>query len=83
MIRSDGFRVGSRTMLDGHLHFRRYRHRQGLPMHNKFILIDPRGREVIFGSMNLSNNSLHANHEILVVSASTFSMMPFKSGGSR
>jgi phosphatidylserine/phosphatidylglycerophosphate/cardiolipin synthase-like enzyme len=42
-------------------------------MHNKFILIDtPGGREVIFGSMNLSNNSLYANHELLVVSASHF-----------
>jgi len=60
-------------LLDGQLLFRRYHHCQGLPMHNKFILIDaPGGREVIFGSMNLSNNSLHANHELLVVSASTF-----------
>ncbi|MRR05725.1 MAG: hypothetical protein EG828_02080 [Deltaproteobacteria bacterium] len=60
-------------LLDGHLIFRRYRHSQGLPMHNKFILIDsPQSREVIFGSMNLSNNSLYANHELLVVSSSTF-----------
>jgi phosphatidylserine/phosphatidylglycerophosphate/cardiolipin synthase-like enzyme len=59
-------------LLCGHLIFRRYRHPLGLPMHNKFILIDNQGsREVIFGSMNLSNNSLHANHEILVVSASS------------
>lgn len=57
------------TLLDGHLLFRRYRHPEGLPMHNKFILIDtPRRREVMFGSMNLSRNSLHANHELLAVS---------------
>jgi phosphatidylserine/phosphatidylglycerophosphate/cardiolipin synthase-like enzyme len=60
-------------LLGGHLTFRRYRHHLGLPMHNKFILIDTqRSREVIFGSMNLSKNSLYANHELLVVSASTF-----------
>jgi phosphatidylserine/phosphatidylglycerophosphate/cardiolipin synthase-like enzyme len=64
--------VWMEDLLGGQLLFRRYRHSQGLPMHNKFILIDTKlSREVIFGSMNLSNNSLHANHEILVVSAST------------
>jgi hypothetical protein len=57
------------TMLDGHMDFRRYRHPQGLPMHNKFILVDAEGtREIIFGSMNLSQSSLHANHELLVFS---------------
>lgn len=59
--------------LDGHLDFRRYRHPMGLPMHNKFILIDvPRRREVVFGSMNLSKHSLFANHELLMVSGSPF-----------
>jgi phosphatidylserine/phosphatidylglycerophosphate/cardiolipin synthase-like enzyme len=58
--------------LDGHLMFRRYRHREGLPMHNKFILVEaPQYREIIFGSMNLSERSLHANHELLVVSGSS------------
>jgi phosphatidylserine/phosphatidylglycerophosphate/cardiolipin synthase-like enzyme len=52
--------------------FRRYRHREGLPMHNKFILVEaPQYREIIFGSMNLSGRSLHANHELLVVSGSS------------
>jgi phosphatidylserine/phosphatidylglycerophosphate/cardiolipin synthase-like enzyme len=38
-------------------------------MHNKFILVDAEGtREIIFGSMNLSQSSLHANHELLVFS---------------
>ncbi|QCQ22785.1 phospholipase D-like domain-containing protein [Desulfoglaeba alkanexedens] len=61
------------TLLDAHLLFRRYRHPQGFPMHNKFILIDTHGtREVIFGSMNFSKSSLHANHELLVVSSSPF-----------
>jgi phosphatidylserine/phosphatidylglycerophosphate/cardiolipin synthase-like enzyme len=58
------------TLLAGHVVFRRYRHPQGFPMHNKFILIDSgRQREAIFGSMNLSGSSLHANHELLVISA--------------
>ncbi len=61
------------TLLDEHIVFRRYRHFQGLPMHNKFILIDShRQREVIFGSMNLSQGSLRANHELLVLSANPF-----------
>lgn len=51
------------------LAFYRYRHPEGLPMHNKFILIDaPRGKQILFGSMNLSERSLYANHELLVVS---------------
>jgi len=42
-------------------------------MHNKFMLIDScRQREVMFGSMNLSRGSLHANHELLVISADPF-----------
>jgi phosphatidylserine/phosphatidylglycerophosphate/cardiolipin synthase-like enzyme len=61
------------NLLDAQLFFRRYRHPQGFPMHNKFILIDTHAtREVIFGSMNLSKSSLHANHELLVVSSSPF-----------
>jgi phosphatidylserine/phosphatidylglycerophosphate/cardiolipin synthase-like enzyme len=58
--------------LENAVAFRRYRHADGLPMHNKFILIDaPCGREVVFGSMNLSERSLRANHELLVVSNSS------------
>ncbi len=61
------------SLLDGHVVFRRYRHPQGFPMHNKFMLIDScRQREVMFGSMNLSRGSLHANHELLVISADPF-----------
>ncbi len=37
-------------------------------MHNKFMLIDTRDRQVLtFGSMNLSVRSLRANHELLVI----------------
>jgi hypothetical protein len=61
------------TMLDGHIDFRRYRHPQGFPMHNKFILVDAEGtRETLFGSMNLTQASLHTNHELLVVSGDHF-----------
>jgi len=61
------------NQLDKQLLFRRYRHPQGFPMHNKFILIDThQSREVIFGSMNFSKHSLYANHELLVVSSSSF-----------
>ena len=48
-------------------------------MHNKFILIDShQQQEVIFGSMNLSQSSLHANHELLVVSADPFLFDAFR-----
>jgi phosphatidylserine/phosphatidylglycerophosphate/cardiolipin synthase-like enzyme len=60
-------------LFDGQLSFRRYRHPQGLPMHNKFILIESHHkREVLFGSMNLSKGSLHANHELLVASSNLY-----------
>ncbi|ABL00351.1 conserved hypothetical protein [Pelobacter propionicus DSM 2379] len=60
-------------LFDGQLDFRRYRHPQDLPMHNKFILIESHHRrEVLFGSMNLSKSSLHANHELLVASSDLY-----------
>lgn len=56
-------------LLSQQLCFCRYQHPEGLPMHNKFILIDNRqGREIICGSMNFSVRSLRANHELLIVS---------------
>ena len=55
-------------MLRNGITFKRYIHPEGLPMHNKFMLIDTPERQVLtFGSMNLSVRSLHANHELLVV----------------
>jgi len=48
--------------------FNRYVHPEGLPMHNKFMLIDtPERRVLAFGSMNLSTRSLRSNHELLVI----------------
>jgi phosphatidylserine/phosphatidylglycerophosphate/cardiolipin synthase-like enzyme len=57
-----------KQMMANGIAFIRYVHPQGLPMHNKFMLIDSPQRQVLtFGSMNLSVRSLHANHELLVV----------------
>jgi len=56
-------------MLRHEIIFHRYNHPEGLPMHNKFILIDAGGlKTAAFGSMNFSVRSLHANHELLVIS---------------
>ncbi len=56
-----------KQMLRDGIIFSRYDHPDGLPMHNKFMLIDtPERKMVTFGSMNLSVRSLHANHELLV-----------------
>ena len=53
--------------------FRRYVHPEGLPMHNKFMLFEMSERRVAaFGSMNLSVRSMHANHELLVISEDPF-----------
>jgi hypothetical protein len=51
------------------IRFHRYQHPRGTSMHNKFILVkSDKSQQVIFGSMNLSSGSLHANHELLVFS---------------
>ena len=58
-----------KNMLRNGIVFNRYVHPEGLPMHNKFMLIEASGRQVVtFGSMNLSVRSLHANHELLLIS---------------
>jgi phosphatidylserine/phosphatidylglycerophosphate/cardiolipin synthase-like enzyme len=55
-------------MLRNGVIFKRYIHPEGLPMHNKFMLIDAPDRQVVtFGSLNLSVRSLHTNHELLVI----------------
>ena len=55
-------------MLGKGIIFKRYIHPEGLPMHNKFMLIDTRDRQlVVFGSMNLSIRSLNVNHELLMI----------------
>jgi len=62
-----------KEMLKNGITFNRYIHPDGLPMHNKFMLIDSPERKVVtVGSMNLSVRSLHANHELLVISEDEF-----------
>ena len=42
-------------------------------MHSKLLLIEtPRRQIVTFGSLNFSVRSIHANHELLVVSENLF-----------
>jgi phosphatidylserine/phosphatidylglycerophosphate/cardiolipin synthase-like enzyme len=42
-------------------------------MHNKFLLIEtPRCQIVTFSSLNFSVRSIHANHELLMVSENLF-----------
>ena len=56
-------------MLQNGISFNRYVNPDGLPMHNKFMLIDTLERRIVtFGSMNLSVRSLHANHELFMIS---------------
>lgn len=58
-----------RKLRQKNIRFHRYLHPQGTSTHNKFILVEnERFKQVIFGSMNLSSRSLHANHELLVFS---------------
>ena len=57
-----------KRMLQNGIIFNRYVHPEGLPMHNKFMLMEtPERQTVIFGSLNLSVRSLHVNHELLVI----------------
>ena len=50
----------------------RYRHTDGLPMHNKFMLLET-GSEasVLFGSFNLTWTSRWLNHEVLMKSSNS------------
>lgn len=60
-----------KKMLQNGITFNRYVHQDGLPMHNKFMLIETPERHLLtFGSMNLSVRSLHTNHELLVIDES-------------
>jgi len=62
-----------KKMLQNGIIFNRYIHPEGLPMHNKFMLIEtPEQQTVIFGSLNLSVRSLHVNHELLVIGISPY-----------
>ena len=58
-----------KLLLQSGIMFNRYTNPEGLPMHNKFMLIDSPGRQMVtVGSLNFSVRSLHANHELLLVS---------------
>jgi len=50
--------------------FQRVTHPEGLPMHNKFVLVEKDGqRWVVFGSFNWTDRSYRLNHEIGAISA--------------
>jgi phosphatidylserine/phosphatidylglycerophosphate/cardiolipin synthase-like enzyme len=60
----------NRMLIRAGIPFRRVTHPDGLPMHNKFVLVERGGRRwVIFGSFNWTTRSYWLNHEIGVVSA--------------
>jgi len=66
-------------MLKNGITFNRYVHPEGLPMHNKFMLIDMPDRQLVtVGSMNLSVRSLHANHELFLISEEPFLCQTFQ-----
>jgi hypothetical protein len=58
-----------RTLRSAGVVFNRYSHPEGLPMHNKFMLVEGNGKcSVLFGSFNLTRTSRWLNHEILLQS---------------
>jgi phosphatidylserine/phosphatidylglycerophosphate/cardiolipin synthase-like enzyme len=58
-----------RTLRSAGIVFTRYAHPEGLPMHNKFMLLEgTTRRSVLFGSFNLTRTSSWLNHEILLQS---------------
>jgi phosphatidylserine/phosphatidylglycerophosphate/cardiolipin synthase-like enzyme len=68
-----------KQMLQNGITFNRYVHPEGLPMHNKFMLLETPDRRIMtFGSMNLSARSLHGNHELLVISKETLLFNAFQ-----
>jgi phosphatidylserine/phosphatidylglycerophosphate/cardiolipin synthase-like enzyme len=51
------------------IEFRRYRHEEAVPMHNKFMLLEGGDKRlVLFGSFNLTRSSRWLNHEVLMLS---------------
>lgn len=62
-------RVPSRpanALLAAGVALRRYAHRESLPMHDKFLLIQsPQRRTLLFGSFNLTAHSRWLNHEVI------------------
>ena len=61
-----------RLLSQGGVRIARYRHAGGLPMHNKFMLLESgSGASVMFGSFNLTRTSRWLNHEILMKSSNS------------
>lgn len=59
-----------RLLLKRGVRFMRYHDKNGLPMHNKFILLETeRETSALFGSLNLTRTSRWLNHEILMKSS--------------
>ena len=57
-------------MIDAGITFRRFEDPYGLPMHNKFVLVeDGERRWVAFGSFNWTTRSIWINREILAISS--------------
>ena len=64
-------RVEARLVAGG-IRLRRVVHPDGLPMHDKFVLLDAPGeRRVVFGSFNWTEPSRHFNREIGAISSSS------------
>jgi phosphatidylserine/phosphatidylglycerophosphate/cardiolipin synthase-like enzyme len=62
--------VAERRLTEAGIAFRRVRHSETLPMHNKFVLVEQNNRRwVIFGSYNWSTLSFWINQEICVISS--------------
>lgn len=56
-------------LIKAKISFRRVTHRQGLPMHSKFVLAERNNqRWIIFGSFNWTTRSYWLNHEIGAIS---------------
>lgn len=59
-----------RRLIDAGITFRRFEDPYGLPMHNKFVLVeDGERRWVAFGSFNWTTRSIWINREILAISS--------------
>lgn len=59
-----------RMLKNAGMTFHRVKHDEGLPMHNKFILVEKNAlRAVIFGSLNWTTRSYWLNYEIGIISS--------------
>jgi phosphatidylserine/phosphatidylglycerophosphate/cardiolipin synthase-like enzyme len=59
-----------RLLTGAGVRFARSRHEDGLPMHNKFMLLENENEaSVLFGSLNLTRTSRWLNHEVLMKSS--------------